>query len=385
MASCRQAGHAGLAHRPKNQTIDRKNRSCRNCCGSAFIRFFGSIAFQTMLPSTKLSTSAKRKRLYFPGWLYQRRPARLSARIRRHQKTLADLKNNPPALGYSHPEWLVKRWEKRWGSDKTLSLLEWNNPPPKTFARINLLKADPAKLLAQWREENVEYDFVRCDWLPENLVFELKSHPPLTQLASFQQGLFYIQDPSTLLAVHALDPKPGESILDLCAAPGGKLTYIAQQVSNEARIIAHDVSPDRLKLIEENCARLGVTCVQLASSERGVYAASTPKHPAGSEPTPAPPNIEPRSGVNIDSSFVSPLIASCSTPPALTPAFSDAALTCAGASLRRKSPGSVRCNWICSFDLRPPNPAAPSSTAPVASNQKRTKTSLRNSSKPTHP
>ena len=173
------------------------------------------------------------------------------------KKTLADLKMTSPALGFSHPEWIVQRWEGSWGRDKTISLLEWNNTPPKTFARINLLKAEPGKLLAQWRDEGVEYDFVRRDWFPENLVFQLKSHPPLPQLPSFKQGLFYVQDPSTLLAVHALDPKPGEGILDLCAAPGGKLTYIAQQVRNEARIVAHDTVPDRLKLIEENCSRLG--------------------------------------------------------------------------------------------------------------------------------
>src|SRR4029078_4069851 len=98
------------------------------------------------------------------------------------------------------------------------------------------------------------------DWFAENLVFELKTSPPLSLLPSFRQGLFYIQDPSTLLAVQTLDAKPGEAILDLCAAPGGKLTYIAQQVRNEARIVAHDTSPERLKLIEENCVRLGVTC-----------------------------------------------------------------------------------------------------------------------------
>ena len=186
------------------------------------------------------------------------------------KKSLAELKATRPALGFSHPEWLVERWERRWGRERTISLLEWNNTPPKTFARINLLKADPAKLLAQWRKENVEYDFIRHDWFPENLVFQFKSHPPLSQLPSLQQGLFYVQDPSTLLAVHALAPKPGEAILDLCAAPGGKCTYMAQLVQNQARIIAHDVSPERLKLVEQNCARLGVTCVQVqGSSSRG--------------------------------------------------------------------------------------------------------------------
>ena len=177
------------------------------------------------------------------------------------KQLLADLKVNEPHIGYSHPVWLVERWETRWGKEKTLRLLEWNNAPPKTFARVNTLKADPGKLLAQWRNEDVEYDFARQDWFEENLVFELKSHPPLTHLPSFQQGLFYIQDPSTLLAVHAMDPKPGETILDLCAAPGGKLTYLAQLMHNEGRLVAHDLSPERLELIEENCARLGIKCV----------------------------------------------------------------------------------------------------------------------------
>ena len=175
---------------------------------------------------------------------------------------LAGLKTEQPHLGHSHPEWLVARWHTRWGADQTARLMEWNNTPPKAFARINTLKADAGKLLTLWREEDVEYDFVRQDWIDENLVFELKSYPPLGRLPSFQQGLFYVQDSSTLLAVRELDPQPGEHVLDLCAAPGGKLTYIAQLMRNEGRLLAHDTASERLKLIEQNCSRLGVTCVQ---------------------------------------------------------------------------------------------------------------------------
>jgi 16S rRNA (cytosine967-C5)-methyltransferase len=176
------------------------------------------------------------------------------------KKILADMKVSQPALGWSHPEWLVERWRKNFGDEKTRQLLEWNNTPPKTFARVNTLKTDAAKLIERWREENVEYDFCTRDWTGENLAFELKSHPPLNSLGSFRAGSFYIQDPSTLLAPVLLDAQPGETILDLCAAPGGKATFIAQQMNNEGKIIAHDSFADRLKLIRENCTRLGVTC-----------------------------------------------------------------------------------------------------------------------------
>jgi 16S rRNA (cytosine967-C5)-methyltransferase len=190
--------------------------------------------------------------------------------LREHDETkklLAGLKISQPALGWSHPEWLVARWQKRWGIEKTASLLEWNNTPPKTFARVNTLKTDAGKLLEKWRDENVEYDFVRREQLEENLVFELKSQPPLSSLASFRDGWFYIQDPGTLLAAYKLGPQPGETILDFCAAPGGKTTFIAQLMNNQGRIVAQDVSDERLKWIQENCARLGVTCVEMVVSD----------------------------------------------------------------------------------------------------------------------
>ena len=120
-------------------------------------------------------------------------------------------------------------------------------------------RADPA-LRDQDAPQRVPTDF-------ENLVFELKSHPPLISLASFRDGWFYIQDPSTLLAACELGAQPGETILDLCAAPGGKTTFIAQLMNNEGKIVAMDISEERLKLIEENCVRLGVTCVKLATHD----------------------------------------------------------------------------------------------------------------------
>ena len=180
------------------------------------------------------------------------------------EQALVDLKTTQPPLGYSHPEWLWMRWRDQWGVDQAKQLMAWNNTPPPTYARVNTLKTDAGKLLAQWRDEGVEYDFFRSDWTGENLVFELKSHPLLTTLPSFHQGFFYVQDPSTLLAAHELNPRPGETVLDLCAAPGGKTTCAAQLMQNQGRIVAQDVSAERLRLVQENCSRLGVSCVETA-------------------------------------------------------------------------------------------------------------------------
>jgi 16S rRNA (cytosine967-C5)-methyltransferase len=178
------------------------------------------------------------------------------------RQLLADLKQKEPHLGWSHPEWLCERWRERWGRIELERLLEWNNTPPPTFARINTLRTDAAALLPRWRDEDVQYDFFTRDWAGENLIFELKSHPPLASLPSFREGAFYVQDPSTLLAVRELAPQPGETILDLCAAPGGKTTWIAQLMENRGRLAAQDLNRQRLERLRANCERLGVSCAE---------------------------------------------------------------------------------------------------------------------------
>lgn len=182
------------------------------------------------------------------------------------EQELRDLKTAQPALGNSHPDWLCARWEERWGRETLPLLLTWNNTPPPTYARVNTLRATPETLAAQLETEGVHFVPRPCDWVGPDLVFELKSHPPLAGLPSFQQGRFYIQDPSTLLAVRQLEPHPGDSVLDLCAAPGGKTTFIAQLMNNQGQIMAQDPQIHRRELIRQNCDRLGVTCVQLARS-----------------------------------------------------------------------------------------------------------------------
>ncbi len=186
------------------------------------------------------------------------------------QKLLKELKTTQPALGHSHPDWLVERWRARFTPEQTVQLMDWNNEPPPTYARVNRLKTDAAQLTARWEKERVKFAAAKWDWTEDGELFHLESHPPLATLRSFGEGLFYIQDPSTLLAARELDVKAGHSVLDLCAAPGGKTVYLAQLMGNRGSITAQDREESRLALVRENCTRLGVTCVEASVAPAGM-------------------------------------------------------------------------------------------------------------------
>jgi len=160
-----------------------------------------------------------------------------------------------PWVYYSHPQWLWERWASRLGRDQAAALCEWNNQPPPIYIRINTLKIStkPADIAAE----------------PTNhpLCWRVTDMAGLFRSKSFANGEFYVQDPSTLVAVDMLDPQPGESVLDMCAAPGGKTTFLAQKMQNRGRIIAADSTNSRLALVGENCRRLGVNIVATLACE----------------------------------------------------------------------------------------------------------------------
>ena len=145
--------------------------------------------------------------------------------------------------------------------------MEWNNQPAPTCARVNRLLTDPQRLAKRWEDEGVESSPIDCDWASTGDLFHLHKHPPLESLGSFRDGLFYLQDPSTLLSISLLDPKPGQTVLDLCAAPGGKTCLIADRMKNEGQLSALDNSESRIKLLRENCDRMRVTCATLGQAD----------------------------------------------------------------------------------------------------------------------
>ena len=175
-------------------------------------------------------------------------------------KRLEELRERQPAIGYSHPQWLVQRWQGRWAD--CLPLLEWNNQPSPIYARRNKLRATVGELEAQWKSEEITFEPVAFPWLGADLMYRIEANGSPAALTSFEEGKFYIQDPSTLASIQELDPRSGENILDLCAAPGGKATAIAQRMQDCGSVLAIDIDDTRLSRLRENIDRLGITCIQ---------------------------------------------------------------------------------------------------------------------------
>jgi 16S rRNA (cytosine967-C5)-methyltransferase len=174
----------------------------------------------------------------------------LRTAIRQRNDLLADANAQPLSVRTSHPQFLVERWQQRFGAEHSEELCKWNNRPAPIYGRINRIKIDPKSFAQLYPDSRL---------LPGNPDFVEFKNLPTTALDS---GQCYIQDPSTAIACQLLDPKPGEKILDACAAPGGKTTYLAQLMQNRGVIIACDRDQKRLQILKENVGRLGATIVR---------------------------------------------------------------------------------------------------------------------------
>jgi len=170
--------------------------------------------------------------------------------LREKEALEAAVANAGPAIAMSHPEFLLERWEKAFGAEATRQLCAWNNEPAEVHVRANELRISTADLLrtaeggevSRFHPLAIKVRHLPSDWIAK--------------------GLCYVQDPSTLVACDLLAPQPAETVLDACAAPGGKTTYIAQLMRNEGRIMACDLYASRVARLRENVKRLGATIVK---------------------------------------------------------------------------------------------------------------------------
>ena len=124
------------------------------------------------------------------------------------------------------------------------------------------MRATAEELEAQWTAEGASFEAAEQSWLSPGLMYRLETDGSPAALPSFAEGKYYLQDPSTLASVQELDPRSGENILDLCAAPGGKTTALAQRMQDTGAILAVDINERRMDRLRDNAARLGHTCIQ---------------------------------------------------------------------------------------------------------------------------
>ncbi len=199
-------------------------------------------------------------------------PSEASAEVSNAEKNLS---SDDIARNFSHPVWLVRRWIEQWGKEETIKLCAANNRPWPVCVRVNSLKAKPQQVAKSLQAQGVHVSrgkFVKgC--------FHLQKIPrdvDLESLEAFRYGLMQVQDESSALMGLLLDPQPGESVLDLCAAPGGKAVHLAALMRNEGRILAVDIHDSKLSLVKDNCKRPGAKIVRLKCADASTLALQSP-------------------------------------------------------------------------------------------------------------
>ncbi len=161
------------------------------------------------------------------------------------------------SIQYSHPRWLVEEFDGLLGRPGAEALLQADNEQPPTAAQVNTLRTTPERLAAELREAGVEVQ--PHPWLEGCLL--LTGTGDLERLDAFRRGEFYVQDAASRLAVLAAGPKPGQRVLDCCAAPGGKSFAAAILMENRGELVSCDIHPHKIKLLEAGRDRLGLSIV----------------------------------------------------------------------------------------------------------------------------
>jgi 16S rRNA (cytosine967-C5)-methyltransferase len=166
-----------------------------------------------------------------------------------------------PALGlsirYAVPQWLCTRWVEQMGVERAEAACQTVSAVPVLTLRVNRRRATRDAFLEQLRHEGIAARPTAVS--PVGVILE--EGRAVTTIPGFQDGLFYVEDEAAQLVPLLLDPQPDERILDVCAAPGGKATHLAELMSNRGQIVAMDRHAVRLQVLKENCQRLGVTII----------------------------------------------------------------------------------------------------------------------------
>lgn len=182
---------------------------------------------------------------------------------RERETLLGGLSDETPAraaVAHSVPEWLARLWWEELGSEEARTLLRHVNAPAETALRVNTLIATPEAVRAE-----LPVGAHRAVELAEGLILEGPFDVPGSEL--FRRGAIMPQSRGSMLVARVLAPEAGETVLDLCAAPGAKTTHLAALMSDRGRVTAVERHPGRARALEETCRRLQSGCVQVLAQD----------------------------------------------------------------------------------------------------------------------
>ena len=170
------------------------------------------------------------------------------------------------SIEYSHPEWFIRKFREIHGEKFLIDLMKVNNTPPALTVRVNTLKINRDVLIKKLEEQGYSAEVGRLD---ESII--LSGFSMIEKSDEFNNGYFIFQDESSMLASRILSPEPGDVVIDLCSAPGGKTTHLAQLMRNRGEILAFDIHPHKIELINENAKRLGIEIIDAFIGDATVF------------------------------------------------------------------------------------------------------------------
>lgn len=170
------------------------------------------------------------------------------------------------SVKHSYPEWLVRRWVNDYGLEFAENLMQAGNEKPDYIIRVNTLRTNRDELFEKLNEKGFKAKPGR--YLNDTL--RLENPAGILKSEEYRNGLFIVQDESSMLPVRVLEPQPGQLLIDVCSAPGGKAAYAATLMNNKGRVIAKDIYENKLELIRQTSKRLGLDIIQTEAADASV-------------------------------------------------------------------------------------------------------------------
>lgn len=176
------------------------------------------------------------------------------------------------SIEYSCPKWIVKKWFGMFGEEKTEEILKDSFGRPPLYVRVNTLKCTADQLIAEFAKEKIE---AKKNALLDDCL-ELGSIHQIEATAAYRKGLFHVQDISSQLCCRVARPVFNETVIDVCAAPGGKTFTMAEMMANRGKLYSFDLYDGKVSMIKTGAERLGLSIVQAAVHDATVYDENIP-------------------------------------------------------------------------------------------------------------